>query len=122
MPRQSVAAARQPGVAHGQAEEVVGPARCDRAVAEPPHQALGDDDAQPAADHVGLDPHIEEPADDLAGTAGMKGREDQMAGEGGLKGDLGRRLVADLADRDHLGVLPQAAISSPTRASDRPRG
>ena len=71
----------------------------------------------PLRHDVGLDAHVEEPADDLAGAAGVKGRQDQMAGERGLKGDLGGGLVADLADRDDLGVLPQAATSGPTRAS-----
>ena len=122
MPRQSSQPRGSRAWRTGRPRKSSGLVRCDRTVAKPAHQALGDDGAQPASDHIGLDPHIQEPADDLAGTAGMKGRQDQVAGEGGLKRDLGGRLVADLADGDHLGVLPQAAISSPTRASDRPPG
>ncbi len=45
-PAAELAAAREPGLAHRQAEEVVGPARWHRAVTEPPDQALRDDRAQ----------------------------------------------------------------------------
>ena len=122
MPRQASQPRGSLAWLHGQAEEIVGAARRDRAVAKPAHQALGDDDAQPASDHVWLDPHVEEPADDLAGTAGMKCRQDQMAGEGGLERDLGRGLVADLADGDHFGVLTQQRFQARARASGRRRG
>jgi len=33
-------------------------------------------------------------------------REHQVAGQGGLDGDLGGLVVADLPDHDHVGVLP----------------
>ena len=36
-------------------------------------------------------------------------REHQVAGQGGLHGDAGGLLVADLADHDDVGVLPQQA-------------
>ena len=37
----------------------------------------------------------------------MDRREDEVPGEGGPEADLRRLLVADLADHDHVGVLPQ---------------
>ena len=70
-------------------------------------EALGDDNAKPAANDVRFDPHIQETADDLAGTPRMKGCQNQMASEGSLQGNLGGRFVADLADGDHFGVLTQ---------------
>src|SRR3989338_9567345 len=36
---------------------------------------------------------------------GVQGREDEMAGERGLDGDVGRLAVADLADHDDVRVL-----------------
>ena len=41
------------------------------------------------------------------GVVGVQRAEDQVAGERRLDGDLGRLQVADLADQDHVGVLPQ---------------
>ena len=42
-----------------------------------------------------------------AGAAGVERAQDEVAGQRRLEGDLGGRAVADLADGDHLGVLPQ---------------
>jgi len=40
---------------------------------------------------------------------GVQGGEDEVAGQGGLDGDLGGLEVADLADHDDVRVLPQEA-------------
>ena len=41
------------------------------------------------------------------GVVGVDRREHEVAGQGGAEADLGGLLVADLADHDDVGVLPQ---------------
>ena len=89
--------------------------RGDPAAADLRQQALGDD----AAKHAGEDrPHLrlldrgEEldiPADRLGGVDRVHRREDEVPGLGCLQRRLGRLGVAQLADQDHVGVLPQRA-------------
>ena len=74
--------------------------------AEPAQQPLAEDRQQAAPQHVGLDAHVQQPAQGLDGAAGMERAQQQVAGQRGLQGGLGRGAIADLADHDDLGVLP----------------
>ncbi len=59
-----------------------------------------------AAKDVGLDAHVQQPADGLGGAAGVKGAQQQVAGKRGLQGGFGGRPIAYFAHHDDLGVLP----------------
>ena len=61
-----------------------------QAAAEDPHQALGQDAVQGGEEVIGLQAHVEEAPDDVHHVVGVHGGEDQVAGQGGLDGDLGR--------------------------------
>ena len=71
------------------------------------HQPLRQHHVQRRADQVRLDAHVDQPRDGRAGVVGVQGAEDQVAGQRGLDGRPGGLLVADLADHDDVGVLPQ---------------
>ena len=60
-----------------------------------------------AGDQERLDAHVEQPRDGAGGVVGVQRAEDQVAGQRGLDGDLGRLQVADFADQDDVGVVPQ---------------
>ena len=63
-----------------------------------------------AGDHERLHAQVEQPARIAVDrVVGVQRGEHHVAGLGRLAGDLGRLLVADLADVDHVGVLPQDA-------------
>ena len=64
---------------------------------------------------------VGEAGDGPLGVAGVQGGEDEVAGLGGAQGHLGRLAVADLADQDHVGVLPQAVLAGRRRTSARRR-
>ena len=51
--------------------------------------------------------HVAQPRDRAGRVVGVQRAEHHVAGERGLHGDLGRFQVADLADQDLVGVLPQ---------------
>ena len=115
------AALGKASLADVETEAVLGRVGGDRAGgAEPSDEALGDHGAEAAADGVGLDPHVEESADDLAGAAGVEGGERQVAGQRGLERDLGGASVADLADGDHLGILPEQRGGRPQESGRKP--
>ena len=59
--------------------------------------------------HV-LRKQVGEAADRPLGVAGVQRGEDEVARLGGAQGHLGRLAVADLADEDHVGVLPQPVL------------
>src|SRR4051812_44145468 len=73
-------------------------------LAQRPGQALGDDAVQGAGDEEGLDAHLDEAADRARRVVGVQRREDEVARERALDGDLGGLPVADLADHDDVGV------------------
>ena len=52
----------------------------------------------------------------------MKRGENEVAGQRGLHGDLGGGAVANLADGDHFGILPQQRLEARfiVEAGDRP--
>src|SRR5579871_3357259 len=77
--------------------------------AEDAHQALAQDGADGAGHRRRLHAQVEQADQGRHRVVGVQGREDHVAGLGRLAGDLGRLLIADLADHDHVGVLPQDA-------------
>src|SRR3990172_4387196 len=76
-------------------------------LADAPHQPLGNDSAQRGRDHVGRDPHVDEPQRRGEGVVRVQGREHHVAGHGGAQADLGGLLVAHLAHENHVRVLAQ---------------
>ncbi len=84
--------------------------------AEPAGESLGDDQRHGRGDIVRRHAHVDEPRQGLRGIVGVQGGEHQVAGLGGLDGDLGGLEVPDLADHDDIGVLAQ---ERPQRAGER---
>ncbi len=68
-------------------------------------QPLGLDQAQRRGHQEGLDAHVDQAGDGRRGVVGVQGGEHQVAGQGGLDGDVGGLEVADLAHQDDVGVL-----------------
>src|ERR1700733_10699902 len=79
----------------------------DAVFADGADQALGQDAVQRGDEVVGFDAHIEESAEDVDNVVGMDGGEDEVAGKGGIDGDLRGFLVADFANKDLVGVVAQ---------------
>ena len=80
----------------------------DRAVrAAHPHQPLRHDAVQGGDEAVGIDPHVDEAADDVEHVVGVHGGEHQVAGQRRLHGDLRGLRIADLADHDLVRVVAQ---------------
>src|SRR5690606_6845630 len=77
--------------------------------ADAAQEALGADGDEGGGDVEGLNAHLSEAGDGRGGVVGVEGRDEQVAGEGGLDGDAGGLLVADLADEDDVGVHTQVA-------------
>src|SRR6185437_10858659 len=76
-------------------------------LAEHADEALGEDADDAGAHQEGLDLHLDEAGDGAGRVVGVDGREHEVAGEGGVDGDLRRLLVTDLADHDHVRILPE---------------
>src|SRR5271169_2169674 len=71
------------------------------------HQALGQDAVQRRDKVVCLDSHVQESSQHVHHVVGMHGGEDQVAGEGGIDGDLCGLGVADFAHHNLVWVVPQ---------------
>ena len=71
------------------------------------HQPLRDDAQERGRQQKGLNAHIEQTRDGRCRIVGVQGGQYQMPGEGGLHCNLRRFQVANLADHDHVRVLPQ---------------
>ena len=84
--------------------------------AEAPHQPLRDDADERARDHIRLRADVHQSRDHRRRVIGVKRREHEMARLGGLHRDLGRLRIADLADENDVGILPQ---DRPQRAGKR---
>ena len=54
-----------------------------------------------------LDAHLDDSVEHPGRTVGVHGGEDQVSGHRGAKGDLGGLVVSDLADQDHVRILPE---------------
>ncbi len=65
-----------------------------------------------AGEQVRLDAKVEQPRDRAGRVVGMERAENFVARERRLDGHRGRLVVADLADHDHVRVLPQDAAQS----------
>ena len=76
-------------------------------------EALGEDAVEGRDEAVGIDLHVDEAADDVEDVVGVDGGEDEMAGQGGLDGDLGRLRVADLPDHDLVRVVAEDRAQTP---------
>src|SRR5512133_1256946 len=76
-------------------------------LAEDTDEPLGEDAAEGRGDEEGLHAHLDEARDGAGGVVGVDRGEDEVAGQRGLDRDLGRLEVADLADHDDVGVLPE---------------
>ena len=85
------------GVAHAGGAEV----------ADLADEALGEDAVEGGDEVVGFDAHVEEAAEDVDDVVGVDGGEDEVAGEGGVDGDLRGFGVADFADEDLVGVVAE---------------
>ena len=85
--------------------EVLNVGRLLGADAQRPQQPLVDHRNQTAPHEERLDLHLNEPRHGRRGRVGVKGGQQQLAGERSLDGELRRIAVADLADDDHLGIL-----------------
>ena len=75
--------------------------------ADQPHEPLREHAVQRRHELVRLDAHVEEASEHVHDVVRVDGREHQMAGQRRLDRDLRRLGVADLADHDLVGVVPQ---------------
>ena len=75
--------------------------------ADPANESLGQNPLHAGSDQERLDSHVEQPGRRPGGVVGVERREDEMAGQGRLHRGLGGLEVADLADHDDVGVVPQ---------------
>ena len=75
--------------------------------AQPADEALGDDQLDGRGHEEGLHAHVDQARVGAGGVVGVDGAEHEVAGERGADGDLRRVEVADLADHDDVGILPE---------------
>ena len=69
------------------------------------HQALRQHGDQRRGDQIILDAHVDQARDGAGRVVGVQRGEDQVAGERGADGDIGRLAVADFAHHDDVRVL-----------------
>ena len=77
------------------------------------HQALAHNRDEGRGNQERLDPHVDQPGDGAGGIVGVEGAQNQVAGEGGLNGNLRRLQVAHFTDHNHVRVLPQERAQGP---------
>ena len=82
-------------------------ARTLAAGAELAHQALCQHTQERRAEQERLYAHIAQTGDGAERIIGVQGGQHQVAGERGLNSDLRGFFVADFANHDDVGVLPQ---------------
>src|SRR4029434_11338700 len=90
--------------AHAEAEEIarIRPVLDAAALADAPDQPLGQHADQGRAYEIRLAPHVLEAYHRPRGVVGVERGQHEMAGEGGLDGDLRRLAVADPAHQDYV--------------------
>ena len=71
-----------------------------------PDQALSQYSNDGRGEKVILHPHVDQSGDGTGGIIRVKGAEDQMAGQGRLDGNFRCLRISNLADEDHIRVLP----------------
>jgi hypothetical protein len=89
--------------------------------AELAHQALREHAEQARGKQVRLDPHVGKPRHRARRVVGVQRRQHQVSGQARLHGDLRSLRVADLADHDHVRVLPQDRAQCPPERQLDPR-
>src|SRR6266849_1716920 len=77
------------------------------AMAELAHQALRHDAAEGRGDEVVLDLHVEQAGDRARSAVRVERRENEMAGECRLNGNLRGFEIAHLADHDDVRIVPK---------------
>ena len=75
--------------------------------ADATHQPLSQDRFDGGTNHERLDAHVFQSRDRCRRVVGVQRAEHQVAGQRRLNRDLGGFQVADFADQDRIGVLPQ---------------
>ena len=80
--------------------------------AKPPHQPLRQHRAQRRGQQERLDPHVAQTCDRARRVVGVDGRKHEVPRQRGLHRDLGCLAVADFADHDDVGILPQDRAQS----------
>ena len=75
--------------------------------AELAQQPLGLQHPERGAEQERLDAHVSQTGHGRQGIIGVDRREHEVPGQGRAKADLGGFAVADLADHDDVGILPQ---------------
>ena len=75
--------------------------------ADVPDQPLRQHAVQRRDELIRLDAHVQEPAEHVEDVVGVDRREDQVPGQRGVDRNLRGLVVADLADHDLVGIVPQ---------------
>ena len=88
--------------------------------AEHAHQALRQHRFERGGHQVGLDAHIHQAGQRAGRVVGVQRREDQVAGQRGLHGDLRGFLVANFADQNHVRVVAQNRAQPARKGQARP--
>ncbi len=76
------------------------------------YQALGQNAVQSGHEIVGLDAHVDKPADHVGHVIRVHRGEHQVSGERRLDGDLRGFVIANFSDHDLVRVVPQNGTQS----------
>ncbi len=83
--------------------------------AQPADQPLRQHEPERRGDDERLEVHVEQADDGPRRVVRVQRRQHQVPGERRLQRDVGRLDVPDLADHDHVRVLPQEAAQRASR-------
>src|SRR5215469_14316439 len=81
--------------------------RTTTGIADHAHQSLCQNAVQSGDKVIGFDAHVQEATYNVDDVVGMDSGEHQMSGQGSIDSDLCRLHVADFADHDLVGIVPQ---------------
>ena len=84
-----------------------------------PNEPLRDDAENHAGRNTPLNAQFGEPGDRRHRIVGMKGRENEMSGHRSVNGGLRGLGIANLADKNHVGILPQDGAQARAQTSGR---